>query len=719
MENQPAKTPAPPPGFQAEKPGETAVASKAPTLGLPERTALKIIGDYGDIAQVGSNVLQGAGSGLLSTVFHVGDLIRRATGMERIIEHPEVQKLIAPQLGLGGGTGRMIEQAAEFALPVGEVAKAVKAAPLLARAGAEALASGGVAALQTGGDPGATALGGVLGAAGPVAGRALEAVKGAPAEAIAAPAEAGRVAPGFDAVTKSAVRSAPAEATGAAAERAKIAPAEALLPSAQSPRAPGPGAKAVDAIPVPVRPGGAAVRPSRINAADTAAVDLAKREGIPVPASVPTGNRFVKSAEQMGASTLLGSGIAHRAQQRTAEAMTKAASRMAARAHSSPAIPETAGAALRGRLEARIGGLKQEADSAYADFRTAAENAANTETVQTGEQVLKARDAAGKPVVKPVLENIALPVDVRKLKTQLKPVLEEMSWMPAADRASSAGYTAVKKIIDGPNVISAVAAEHGLAGLKEMSRGAASADLRNASQGLAAGIIPDLQTSIDAAATKAGVLTQLKAGRAAHALKMEAADVLAKLHTEPVQVFNQATYANDSGIDLLRKLKQWAPKEMQVVGRGYLEKLFDTAKQEGGFGKGGTIWSQWQKLGPETKKILYPNGILRKDLDSFFLLGKKLSDVPNPSGTAATQHALGQLGATVISPHTGIAYIIGTGALTKLLYSPSGVRLLTRAMEASAKVPTRFSVAPITALLRRVGDEAQPVEADEGKALTE
>jgi hypothetical protein len=616
-----------------------------------EKALLKLVQSHMEAVDVGTNFLSGAGGGVLNSLFHVDDLMRRVTGQQRIIDRPEIQKLIESRPGFAEGAGRMLEQGAEFAIPAGRVAKAVEKASLLARMAAEGLTSGGVAALQTGGEPGSVALATGLGAVGPAVTKGLQAL----ARPVAPAAEAGAVA------TR--------------------------------------GAPVISA------------RSGELTPADVQAVDFAKREAIPVPASIVTGNRFAKAAEQMGGSTLLGSGIAHRAQNKTAEAMSLSAARLAERAHGTPAVPETAGAALTKRLEDKIHGLKQEADGAYAEFRTAAEDPRNVESVQVGTQELKTRDVAGNPIVKPVLEQIAAPVDVRGLKAQLKPVLEGMSWMPAADRASSAGYTAVKKIIEGPDVISAVSAEQGLSGLKTMAREAVSSDLRNESQGLAAGIIPELQGNIDAAAQKAGVLTQLTSGRNAHALKMEAADVLGQLRTEPVQAFNQATYAHDSGIDMLRSLRQWAPMEMQKVGRGYLQNLFDTAQQEGGFARGQSIWSKWQNLGPETKKILYPNALLRRDLDSFFLLGKKLSTVANPSGTAATQHALGQLGMTVIEPTTGITYILGTAAMTKLLYSPSGIRLLSRAMEASVKPPSRVLASPITALLERAGDGAQPVDS--------
>lgn len=116
----------------------------------------------------------GAQSGALSTIFHGGDLIRRTelavanalgvpvdkipphvrnfVGLDRPIERPEVQQAITPPDTFAGKAGKFIEQGAEFAIPLGEVSTALKGASLPVRLGTESALSGGLTALQTGGD---------------------------------------------------------------------------------------------------------------------------------------------------------------------------------------------------------------------------------------------------------------------------------------------------------------------------------------------------------------------------------------------------------------------------------------------------------------------------------------------------------------------------------------------------------------------------------------
>jgi hypothetical protein len=123
-----------------------------------------------DTARATVDLVEGAASGLANTVYQGGDLIRRMTGQERIINKPEVKQAITAPDSLAGKAGKFAEQGAEFAVPMGIVAKAGKAAKLgwAAKAALEGATSGAVTAAQTGGDPTSTAIGITLGAAGPL-----------------------------------------------------------------------------------------------------------------------------------------------------------------------------------------------------------------------------------------------------------------------------------------------------------------------------------------------------------------------------------------------------------------------------------------------------------------------------------------------------------------------------------------------------------------------
>ena len=425
------------------------------------------------------------------------------------------------------------------------------------------------------------------------------------------------------------------------------------------------------------------------NAVKAAAADWAMREGIPIPADVASGNSFLQLARQAGESTVGGSVVGGIAKHQLGEALAAKGGELAEAAYPGAAVnPESAGAAARGGVERTIAKLRGQADDAYEEFRSAAEDPANARTVQTGTKTIESpiRDATGNPTTQtvPVTENIAMPVDVRAIKARLAPIAEEMkTWMEPARRNASAGYQAIQSILQGPDFLPADVAEKGLGGLKAMSREAPSADLRNVNQGLAAGVVGDLQNQIDTAvAQTAGgqALQQLRNGRRINAAKMDAADVLGKLRDEPVQLFNQLTWANDAGIEQLRNVAKLAPEQMPKLGRAYIENLMDTATREGGLQKAGSIFNKWQNVGPETKKILFKDPAQVEALDKFFQVAKMAAEQANPSKTALSLHSLGQGAVLIQNPALGTAYALGQAGLVKLLYSPAGVRALTQGL---------------------------------------
>jgi hypothetical protein len=439
------------------------------------------------------------------------------------------------------------------------------------------------------------------------------------------------------------------------------------------------------------------------NAVQAAAVDYARGEGIPISAATATGNKFVQGVQKLADYSPIGSVIGENAKAAEAAGFTRVGGKLADQVYPTPMVPETAGAKVGARFDDTISGLRQDADSAYGDFRVAAQDPKNAISVPSGPPTAN----GAQP-----MQDMAMPVDVRALKQNLQPKFDDMQWMPVADRNSSAGYTAIKKILEGPDFIPATSAEMGLGGLKSLARDAASPDLRNVSQGIGADAAGQLQGAIDQAAAKAGpdVLKALQDGRALHAEKMGTADVMDKLRDEPVQLFNQATFAQDAGVDQLREVAKIAPAEMPMLGRAYLDKLLGMATAEGGFDKAGTLASQWQNLGPATKKILFKNPMLVQNLDKFFSAAKQASLNPNPSGSALTGAIAGGVTYAFHDPVHGVPMIIGEGPLSKLLHSPAGVDALT----AGLKVPVANKAAASMAaarILKIAGDAAQPAVA--------
>jgi hypothetical protein len=466
------------------------------------------------------------------------------------------------------------------------------------------------------------------------------------------------------------------------------------------------GAEAAAAEAAPAA--GAGIVASRLNPVQQAAVDYLRANDVPLNVGTITGNKFIKGAQALIQNQPLGAGVAAQAARATERGLTRVAGELAEEAHPAAATPESAGAAVTEALEQKIGGLKLREDEAYGQAWRAMDDPAYAEEVAVKTVQRPISDDTGRPTGKTesvaVMAKVQMPVDVRAVKQLLGPVFDQMQWMPASDQAASAGYQAAKRILSGPDFIPAAAAEQGLSGLKTMAR-VANVNLRNTAQGMAAGIIPDLQDAVNDAVAKTGsdALAALQDGRASHATKMEVAEVADKLREEPVQAFNQATWRDDTGIGFLRKLGDQAPDALPQIGRAFLEKLFGQATQEGGFSRAQTIAKQWETLGPQTKQLLYPNLGLRGSLDNFFLGAKMVSENPNPSGTAVVAQLIPGGYMMIHNPVLGTGYLLGGYAAAKLLFSPRGVALLTEGLRPAANAGAAGLAA--AQILRIAGDE--------------
>lgn len=421
------------------------------------------------------------------------------------------------------------------------------------------------------------------------------------------------------------------------------------------------------------------------NPVEAAAVEFGEQRGVPIDAATATGNPFVRNVQKATGSTPLGARPAMRTQAAQGAAMEGVGRNLADQALGTAATPETAGARLNDALKGKIEAHAQYAEHAYGQLEQIAKDPKNTKTVvvATKQVPTGVLDANGKPVMRTqaTTEDIAIPVDQRGVRAALKPLYEQIARsMPITQRQASAGFQALENIVNGKDYAPLLQAERDLGALKEIARGADLPELRSISQGLGAQGVTRLQAAIDAAAAKAGpkALQALRDGRAATAEKFATADVWDRIKVEPVQAFKQTTAPNDSGIDLLRSIQKQAPQVTSQIARGWIDQALTKATSEGGFSRAQRLHNQWLELGPETKKILFPQAGQVQALDNYFRLGRMLAENPNPSGTALTGASLASVQGLFFAPGATIGANVGAGAISKLLNSPKAVRLFTK-----------------------------------------
>lgn len=436
------------------------------------------------------------------------------------------------------------------------------------------------------------------------------------------------------------------------------------------------------------------------NPAEAAAVRYGMREGLPVDAATATGNPAVRGTQWLADKSIGGSFLNSSAKATGAAKFSSVLDDLANKGGSA-IHPAQAGESVRSALESKIATHHGQANVAYTQLRSIEADPKNLVRVQTGTKPVLRSDGSVNPLFPPtpVFEDIALPVDVRATKAALSPIYEQMKrQMPITQQQASPGFKALENIISGPDFASASQMDADLGAIKNVARGADSPYLRSVSQGVAAKAVGELGDAVDVAVKNGGqgAVDALRRGREATKAKYETAGVLDQLRAEPVQAFNQMVYSKDAGVQQLKEIAKHAPGEMPKVGSAFLNDMLDTATSQGAFDKAQGLWSKWDKLGPQTKAILFKDARYISDLDNFFLLAKKMAENPNPSGTAL----VGQTGLMVAAGPSAAPYALGLAGLSKILHSPKAVSIMVDGLKVSGKVPAAaITTANLTSIL--------------------
>lgn len=433
------------------------------------------------------------------------------------------------------------------------------------------------------------------------------------------------------------------------------------------------------------------VLPAAQTAEEAAAVQFGRDRGVPIDAATATGNRYVAGVQATADTSPLGSFVASKARNTQQQAMRRVAGDLKEEANelvtdggrqSGPAVnPVAAGERVTTAIEKKIQQHHIEATDAYERLR-------EFERTATPDMVRAKNTGAGADD----FQDMQMAVDLRESKAVLRPILQRLlkkkeltgQLMGAEGRAA----VALDALVTGPDFAPLSIVDQALGDIKSMARGADMPELRTSGQGIAAEAVKALDAKVRARAAQAGpdVLQALNDGRAATTAKYvtaEARDLLLPASGEPRRVFDALTGNEDAGISKLRELKKVAPQELPNVARAVLDDIFAKPMDEGGFSHGQKALADWQRLGSDTKKLLFPKPGQAQALDSFFLLAKKLSESPNPSGTSLVANSTGQTVLALTNPMTGVPIVIGSAVLSKMLHNPAAVQFLTRGLRAS------------------------------------
>ena len=406
------------------------------------------------------------------------------------------------------------------------------------------------------------------------------------------------------------------------------------------------------------------------------------REGIAVDPATATGNPFLRGIQRLSEESILGSTLVSPTARATqAETLTAAGERLAGRTSPAPVTAEQAGQAVRETVTARAAAYDAAADVSYGKLR-AIEARQAQRIAQSGG--VHAPATAAQPFT-----NIPLAVDLAPTKAAMQPIYQalkrEAELVPLMGDKGRA-LTSLDRLMSAPDLAPLSIADSALGDLKSLAR-VDQTFRRTAGQGIAAEAVGNLDQAVRATAMRAGpdAMRALMDGRAATVNKFKTITILDQLRAEPRAVFNQATMRKDAGIAQLRQLARVAPDELRQVGRAWLEDALTKATAEGGFGRAQGLLAEWENLGPHTKHLLFGNPAHVKDLDNFFRLAKRMTENPNPSGSALTIFKGAELGALgrevfMLAPGLGVGYTLTAPFVAKALLSPTTTRLLLQGL---------------------------------------
>lgn len=279
------------------------------------------------------------------------------------------------------------------------------------------------------------------------------------------------------------------------------------------------------------------------------------------------------------------------------------------------------------------------------------------------------------PAAPPV--TMGMPVALKPLQDAMRPdharLMAEAQVAPLMGSKAEAARI-LSRLMDAPEWVPVSVADGVLGELKTISRADVPA-LRTEGQAIAAKAVQTLSQQVDEIVSQVpGASALLTRGRAATVRKFEAAKVLKDLQTDPVGTFKALTGPGNTQLDLLEQVQAQAPALLPQIGRAKLDQLLTLATERGRFQHTDKLYAEWQKMGPERKALLFGGADQVEALDQFFLLAKRIGENPNTSGTAHTLRALNLVGQP-------ITYLV-----SKLLYTPTGVRALTKFLDADLRV---------------------------------
>lgn len=455
---------------------------------------------------------------------------------------------------------------------------------------------------------------------------------------------------------------------------------------------------------------------NNLNPVEQEAVDFARSRGIPVDIAQASGNEFLQGAKELTAKAPLGAAPAAAAARTQGSELARVGTKLAKSIAPGGATSKlTAGERVAGRVRGRITEAHRAADVAYSDLRDIASR--HTKRIQVGEKVGAYNPITGTRPRTPIFREIELPVDYRQAKQALRPIADILEQtIPSEQRASNPGLAALRDVIGADDYVPMEVAIRDLSRIQDISRSTIR-ELRGKSSGLAAAAQRPLREAVDAAAASAGndAVAALESGRAATRTKYRIAEIGKRLGIrnteqalppEPAALAAKLMRNDDASLYLLRNVQKVAPDTIPDLARATVEGIIRPSTASGGFRKSGMALNRWERIGSETKGVLFTTQ-QRGELNNFFRFAEMASRRANPSGSAT----VGSIVATGLyalhNPLTGAVTVLAPRQFAKVLLAPNGPELLRQGLNVPTYSKTGHGIATMLRMLAAPDEEPE------------
>jgi hypothetical protein len=439
-----------------------------------------------------------------------------------------------------------------------------------------------------------------------------------------------------------------------------------------------------------------------------AAMNEAEARGIPLTPGQRTGNETARYLESKLEHTPGAAGPAHRFAEKQRDAVISTLNDLPKQVGGTATDATGAGTEAVAGINARNNALKGYADRQYNGIRKELDDHKNNVLPQRHAAAMNQyhqdiqaymANPAGKtaPTI-PVKPQFAAEVPMNKVRQDLKPIFDEVDGtLTDMDKSTSQGYAVLKRLVNGTeDVRDPMSVDKDLSAIKGMVRRAGSGPM-SPSQRMQVRTISKLEAQMEKSLhdVNPALVTRLKNGRSAWKEYHKNNDLLNRLLPNDEKgasvVYQNLTKRGASQLPDIIELKRVAPGAEKTVAQTLLHGMVEKVLREGGVSKTGSVLNEWNNLDTRVKHELF-GAPQAKSIDRLLTAVKDIGLDLNPSRTAKWQSfakgfgAIGSAVAALATGHPGALALTaaagaGLNALSRLMFSPTGTRLLTEVIE--------------------------------------